>query len=598
MLCMFLFLKQDKIMLKIWSKLCNLGFNEQNNDSLNRRIKLSNQLASIFFLLAVFMIPVFVLFVGDSVGASAAALAAINSIATLVLNSRGNHKVARLLLCGFIIIASLIVPVLTKAVDLGQRDVTHYYSPRLLNLVSLIIPFFLFDISKRKHQIVYGLFAVGAFLSFDPIHVWAGVGINQVEITFKHYGLVNAMGAVSLLIAMFGLISMSRSNREYESQLMVSKNEAERALKIKDEFLSLMCHEVRSPLNAVLGMAILLIQEVSREDQKEKIDVLKLSGNTLLNLINDILDSNKMESGNLKVDNSACNLPQMMMEVNKACETQANSKGVELLLEIGENIPRDIMTNEAKLKQILTSLVGNAVKITSEGQVTLVARAMAISTSSCRVVFSVKNSGIGVDERHQEVISDSLKQATISTKKLFGGTGAGLAISKSLSQLLGGVLEVDSRLGNGARFHFTIDLAIASPEEIFTGEDTARDSLSHTGYRFLVAEDNELNILVAQGFFEEWGAHVTIARNGKEAVDWMQSSDFDMIFMDIHMPIMDGIEATTKIREFNSEIPIIALTASTMTKVKQKVLACGMNEIVAKPFDPIDLNHKIMSILS
>jgi signal transduction histidine kinase len=585
-------------MLKIWSKLCNLGISEQNNDSLNRRIKLSNQLAIIFSLLALFMIPVFALSVGDITGASAAALAILVSVAALVLNSKGLHKTARLLLCGFIIVVGIAIPILTKVIDVSQRDVTHYYSPRLLILVSLIIPFFLFDLSRRMHQIVYTIFALAAFLSFDPLHNLAGVGIDQVEITFKHYGLINAMGSACLLIAIFGLMFMSKSNREYERQLIAAKNEAEHAVKIKGEFLSLMSHEIRTPLNAVLGMANLLIQEDPREDQKEKIDVLKLSGKTLLNLINDILDYNKMESGNVEVYNSVCNLPLMMMEVHKTYETQATRKGVELLLEVGENIPRNILTDEGRLKQILTNLVGNAIKFTSEGHVTLGAHAMAISPESCRVIFSVHDTGIGIDEEHQEVIFDSFKQATTSTTKSFGGTGLGLAISKSLSQLLGGDLVVDSRLGNGARFHFTIDLPIASPEEIFKAEDTPQDVIDLTGYRFLVAEDNELNILVAKGFFEKWGAHVTVARNGEEAVEWMRSSDFDMIFMDLHMPIMDGIEATTTIRKFNTDIPIIALTASAMLKQQHEVFTCGMNEIVAKPFDPIELNHKIMSLLS
>lgn len=585
-------------MLKIWSKLCRLGTSEQNNDSLNRRIALSNRLGMIFTLLAMAVLPVFVFGMHDLVGSIATALAIFIAAGTLFLNSKGHITSSRVLVSTYLVVASIVVPLLAKIVDLSQRDVTHYYTPRILTIVALLVPFFLFDLSKKKHQIIFALVAIATYLSFDPVHYLAGVGIDQVELTFTNYYFMNVMGTLCLLIALFGLFFLSRSNKNYELELIEAKNKAERALEIKGDFLSLMSHEIRTPLNAVIGMANLLIQEDPRDDQKEKIDVLKYSGKTLLSLINDILDYNKMESGNIELEKVLCQLPQTLGGIHQTYLTQATQKGIELQLDIDPNLPRNVMTDEGRLKQILTNLVGNAIKFTSEGTVCMGAYVMGLNDKNMRVTFTVSDTGIGIKPEQQEFIFDSFRQASSSTTRSFGGTGLGLAISKNLSQLFGGDLEVTSEEGVGSVFYFTIEMELASPEEIFTADDQTEHDLNLTGYRFLIAEDNELNILVARGFFEKWGAHVTIARNGEEAVDWMRSGDFDMIFMDLHMPKMDGIEATKNIRAFNTNIPIIALTASAMLKEKHEVFNCGMNEIVAKPFDPIDLNQKIKIFLS
>jgi signal transduction histidine kinase len=389
----------------------------------------------------------------------------------------------------------------------------------------------------------------------------------------------------------------------YISELESTRKELEQSNKAKSEFLATMSHEIRTPMNAIMGMTHLLQKDQPRSDQLEPLNILDFSGKTLLTLIDDVLDFSKIEAGRIEFEHIEFNLEQLLSTIIDTCKALAINKKVSLKSNIENNLHYTLYGDPARLTQILNNLLGNAIKFTELGYVSLEVNKLKETKDHISLQFVVKDTGIGIPEERIATIFESFTQGSGSTKRLYGGTGLGLSISKQLIELQGGSLHLESELGKGTVFF--VEMGFEKTKSKFSADkhnEIAQSILNNYKHiKVLLAEDNIVNQKVMYRFFERWGINLTIVENGKEAVDLVKTMNFDLILMDLQMPIMDGYEATEIIRSMKdtskNKIPIIALTAAALSEVKKEVYASGMNDFVTKPFDPIELQKKMVDVI-
>lgn len=389
----------------------------------------------------------------------------------------------------------------------------------------------------------------------------------------------------------------------YISELESTRKELEQSNKAKSEFLATMSHEIRTPMNAIMGMTHLLQKDQPRSDQLEPLNILDFSGKTLLTLIDDVLDFSKIEAGRIEFEHIEFNLEQLLSTIIDTFKALAINKKVSLKSNIENNLHYTLYGDPARLTQILNNLLGNAIKFTELGYVSLEVNKLKETKDHISLQFVVKDTGIGIPEERIATIFESFTQGSGSTKRLYGGTGLGLSISKQLIELQGGSLHLESELGKGTVFF--VEMGFEKTKSKFSADkhnEIAQSILNNYKHiKVLLAEDNIVNQKVMYRFFERWGINLTIVENGKEAVDLVKIMNFDLILMDLQMPIMDGYEATEIIRSMKdtskNKIPIIALTAAALSEVKKEVYASGMNDFVTKPFDPIELQKKMVDVI-
>lgn len=392
--------------------------------------------------------------------------------------------------------------------------------------------------------------------------------------------------------------TMERSIKEQE--LIQAKKQAEHASMAKAQFLSTMSHEIRTPLNAVIGITHLLLQDDPKPDQVENLNALRFSGENLLALINDILDFSKIEAGKIEFEEADFSLDEQMTGLRQSFGFKAREKGLEFNVCESSDIPATLVGDPTRLSQILNNLLSNAIKFTETGKVSLKVAVKKQTQKTVDLYFEVKDSGIGVPKDKLGAIFESFSQASTDTSRKFGGTGLGLTITKKLLELQGSKIKVKSKTGQGATFYFTLRFKIGQAklvgrDSVFHQSGTDFESLE--GYKVLLVEDNAMNVIVARQFLNRWKLDFDHAKDGEEAVRKVVDGAYDLVLMDLQMPVMDGYEATLLIRQTHPNLPIIALTASAMLEIQEQVYKVGMNDFVTKPFNPRDLYQKIVRYL-
>ena len=400
------------------------------------------------------------------------------------------------------------------------------------------------------------------------------------------------------LISILSLLSLSlyknnilrtQSNtllKEKNRELEVAKENAEKASKARAEFLSTVSHELRTPLNAINGITHLLIEEKPKASQINYLNSLKFSGNYLLTFINDILEINRIESENVPVESINCNLKEQLLNIQNSFKEIAQENNNTFMLDIDDAIPDNLICDPTKLSQIFINLVNNSLKFTENGYVNLSAKLETIENKNVQIQFKVADNGIGIPDDKQLEIFDRFSQGSIEINRHYGGTGLGLSIVKRLIELLGGTIKLNSKVGLGTTFSFTLPFEIGE-NSVLVKQVKLFDKNLVVNKKILLVEDNKINQMITKKMLENKGMTCHIVDNGEQSVELMKEEhEFDLILMDVHLPGINGTIATQQIREFNQKTPIIALTAISLNENREMLLSYGMTDVITKPFEP------------
>jgi signal transduction histidine kinase/CheY-like chemotaxis protein len=388
--------------------------------------------------------------------------------------------------------------------------------------------------------------------------------------------------------------------QDKNDELLIAKEKAEKASLAKAQFLSTITHELRTPMYAVTGLTHLLLEESPREDQKEHLNSLKFSGEYLLSLINNILDLNKLEANKVELEKKTFSLKNRVEDVLIALKKSALDKNNKINLEYDDSIPQKLVGDPVVLSQILINLVGNSVKFTENGKVSIRVKKLSQTDRSVLLHFEVEDTGVGISLKKQKAIFESFTQGSVQINRKFGGTGLGLSIVKNLLNLMDSKVHLESEIGKGSKFWFDLKFNISDEKPDTTNADVLAQGLNYElleNLNILVVEDNKINQMITKKILEKNKINCSVADNGEDAVKMAKENNYDLILMDIHMPGISGIEATQQIREFKQEIPIIALTAVTIDENLDDFYKAGFNEIIPKPFKTEEFFDKIYRTL-
>lgn len=387
------------------------------------------------------------------------------------------------------------------------------------------------------------------------------------------------------------------NRKQMEGMLRDAKNRAEMANRIKSEFLANMSHEIRTPMTAILGFTDIMMSQAATEEASEVCEIIKRNGEHLLKVINDILDLSKIESGKIKLDLEPCSLQAILADVLGTLQAHAYKKGLTLTVDEADDVPAEIVTDPVRLRQILVNLIGNAIKFTEHGSVRVAVHRENQAVRCSTIGIDIIDTGIGITDEHLAKLFQPFSQVDSSAQRRFGGTGLGLAISKRLAKMLGGDIRVTSAKGKGTIFHLTVamhapDKATApkTPSEVQRRPTEHENDHRKLDSRILLAEDGADNQRLITYLLQKAGAKVTVVENGQKAVELAIGEDismpvYDLILMDMQMPVMDGYEATRKLRDLGYQGPIIALTAHAMKEDRQRTLDAGCDDYLSKPID-------------
>lgn len=502
-------------------------------------------------------------------------------------------------------------------IAMGQTDSALHYAAKALAILEalpfksrqLVEIYYLHSdlfVKTGKYQEAYDYLVLAADLNDTLFTVENANAVKEMEAGFqseqkqleideqkarlqqqKNVNYASAALASTLLLLSAGVWYRLRRKKRLGRELSMARDRAEKSEKFKQQFLANMSHEIRTPMNAVMGMNMLLLDQEPRANQLRYLNGIRKASGNLLHIINDILDISKIQAGKVDLENIDFSLRDITAQVMEILMHKATEKGLILLMDLDERLP-DVRTGDpVRLTQVLMNLAGNAIKFTDRGTVTL---KIASDGDPRYAIFSVSDTGIGIPADKLDSIFESFAQAAASDTRLYGGTGLGLTISRQLVELMGGQLKVESETGKGSTFSFTLHLPEGSADRLdnaLTGKEI--DATALNGLRLLLVDDNEYNRMVARdSLLSKADLHINEASNGKEAFEKMKTHPFDIVLMDIQMPVMDGYEATKHIRnELNfpaKNTPIIALTASVLRSDLEQCTKAGMNDYVLKPF--------------
>lgn len=494
------------------------------------------------------------------------------------------------------IILTGVLTVWTTLFVFGQR----------LNLLTVQFVFMVIFVGyyliNREFAVMYSVMAITCLMLYLFMRTQANwqLDITSQSLPSPGFEIIVLMNFSTMVFIHYLFYQAFKDNvaekEQLNKQLQATIAETKALAESRSVFLSTMSHELRTPLNAVIGMTS-LVKDTATEDQIENLDILEFSATSLLTLVNDILDYNKSENDKIELEMIPVNLPVLLQKVCYGLQQKAAEKGFELKLAVDEKLKDEwVITDPLRLTQIIYNLAGNAIKFTEKGQVTVSADITTSGQGRMEVAFSIADTGIGIRADRQQVIFDPFVQASADTTRHYGGTGLGLAIVKRLLALFKTAVNLQSDEGIGSVFSFTVDFECYTGEAKPIAANTAMEA-NLKGLQVLVAEDNPVNAMLLVKLLSKWQVTTEVARNGEEAVERFLNGFYDVILMDLHMPVMDGYQATGLIRKVDdtakSGVPIIALTASVSHNIYDKIKEAGMDDYLSKPFQSAALYQKL-----
>jgi len=461
-----------------------------------------------------------------------------------------------------------------------------------LQAIFMVVISSFYGLNKRWGTIYTTVAASSLVLSHYIDFRWTGLhplpqGLNDIYIV------------INFLVILIAHIYFHRVLFDTLNEKDVLNGELARAADAKTSFLSTMSHELRTPLNAVIGIAGLLAKNNRDPEQKEHLDVLKFSAEGLVRLINDVLDVNKIESGKLELESVPFNLYQLLNGISGSMVPAAEEKSLQFVSKIADELKgRQFIGDPTRLGQVIYNLLGNAIKFTRKGAVALEAKILRYEQGQSIVRFAIEDTGIGITKTQQEKIFDPYIQASKTTTRQFGGTGLGLTIVKELVLMFDSDIHIESVPGVGTTFYFDVAFTEVLPTTGNTPQIDVQEDTTLNKLRVLLAEDHAMNIFFMRQLFKQWHIQADIVENGEEVLRLLNEKRYDLILLDLQMPVMDGWETVKNIRKIadpeKSNIYIIALTGSVSGDIQQRITAAGMNDYLSKPFQMDDLKKKLL----